>query len=249
MMRTLTWACLVTVSGLVLWFVPTPISNASVDEITRWFASARPDQVAVVLVRSVATLWWLRAATSTAYLLVATLADAPDHIDSAVARLPALGRRLVRPIAVAVVATTFATATPAIGQELPDAPETPISAPLESDTTPTREAPPTLVMTRLPDTGWPDYSYPTTISDLDNAVMGLEAVSAEVTMGEPWIVERGDHLWSIAQRTAPADASLTDVGKHWLAIIELNRSNLPDANNPDLIYPGDVITIPRSPDS
>ncbi len=244
MRRTLGWVALLTTAGIGLWFAPTPVSNVSSEGIGLWFASARPDQVAVVLVRFVAALWWLRAVTSTAYLLIATLADAPGHIDNAVAKLPSIGRRLVRPIAVTVVATTLATTAPAIAQVAPDTTEPATSIPFEPEPTPTSSAVPGLVMTRLPDTGWPDYSYPTTASDLDPGVATTETASSSTAVGETWIVERGDHLWSIAQRTAPEGATDGEVSRHWLAMIELNRANLADPNNPDLIYPGDVIDIP-----
>jgi hypothetical protein len=54
---------------------------------------------------------------------------------------------------------------------------------------------------------------------------------------DSWLVEPGDHFWSIAERTrhlAP-DRTLTE---HWEHLIELNRDRLPDPANADLIIPG-----------
>jgi nucleoid-associated protein YgaU len=51
-----------------------------------------------------------------------------------------------------------------------------------------------------------------------------------------WVVEPGDHLWSIAERTAPGD-----VVRYWLALVEANRDRLAD---PDLVLPGQVLVLP-----
>jgi hypothetical protein len=73
----------------------------------------------------------------------------------------------------------------------------------------------------------------------------------EPTASEPappttvWIVERGDHLWSVAAETmAERGASSSDAATHdyWQRLIELNRDTIgPD---PDLIHPGTVLTLP-----
>ena len=62
------------------------------------------------------------------------------------------------------------------------------------------------------------------------------------------VVERGDHLWSIAEETLaddlgrdPTDAEVTP---HWQHIIEVNRAHLADPANPSLIYAGQSIVIP-----
>ena len=53
--------------------------------------------------------------------------------------------------------------------------------------------------------------------------------------GADWIVEPGDHFWSIAEHTQPPGVGLE---QHWRKLIELNRDRLPDPSNPDLILPG-----------
>jgi len=63
-----------------------------------------------------------------------------------------------------------------------------------------------------------------------------------------WIVEPGDHLWSISEQLVAANtdrpASDAEVGRYWLRLIETNRSSLPDPTNPDLIYPGMRLRLP-----
>ena len=60
-------------------------------------------------------------------------------------------------------------------------------------------------------------------------------------------VERGDHLWKISERRLddvlgrePAD---TEVSPYWRQVIEVNRAGL-RSGDPDLIFPGEVITLP-----
>jgi hypothetical protein len=63
-----------------------------------------------------------------------------------------------------------------------------------------------------------------------------------------WTVRPGDHLWHIAHDTvatrlghAPTDAA---VAPYWEQLIEVNRARLVDPDNPDLIFPGQVFTLP-----
>ena len=51
-----------------------------------------------------------------------------------------------------------------------------------------------------------------------------------------WVVQPGDHLWSIAERSAPGDML-----RYWLALVEANRDRLAD---PDLVLPGQVLVLP-----
>lgn len=86
-----------------------------------------------------------------------------------------------------------------------------------------------------------------------------EAVSDRVEMrvaaGEPearaWTAAPGDHLWGIAEAVlaeawgrAPSDPELVP---YWQALVERNRHDLADPANPDLIYPGQVFTLPDPP--
>lgn len=64
-----------------------------------------------------------------------------------------------------------------------------------------------------------------------------------------WTVQRGEHLWSIAEADlqtrlgrAPADA---EVAAHWDALIELNRASLADPDNADLLFAGQLLRLPE----
>lgn len=62
-------------------------------------------------------------------------------------------------------------------------------------------------------------------------------------------VAAGEHLWVIAEEhlTEAFDRQPDDdeVHTHWKALIEHNRDRLADPDNPDLIYPGQVIELPE----
>jgi DNA-binding SARP family transcriptional activator/nucleoid-associated protein YgaU len=77
------------------------------------------------------------------------------------------------------------------------------------------------------------------------ATPGPAAIPGEVT------VEGGDNFWSLAEEqltTAwgrpPTDAEIVP---HWQALVEQNRAALAPPGDPDLIYPGQVFTVPTPP--
>ncbi|MGH9030548.1 MAG: BTAD domain-containing putative transcriptional regulator [Acidimicrobiia bacterium] len=74
------------------------------------------------------------------------------------------------------------------------------------------------------------------------------AAPAPPTPSDVVVVERGDHLWSIAEESLaddlgrePTDA---EVVPRWQQIIEANRADLADPANPSLVYAGQSIAIP-----
>lgn len=72
--------------------------------------------------------------------------------------------------------------------------------------------------------------------------------AAPTPAGRTWQVQRGDHFWSIAQRVL-AEARSRPVAAHevapyWRALVADNRSRLADPDNPDLLFAGQVLTVP-----
>ncbi len=55
------------------------------------------------------------------------------------------------------------------------------------------------------------------------------------------VVQRGDHLWKISAR----HLSGTDrpVAPYWREVVEVNTPSL-RSGDPDLIYPGEIISLP-----
>jgi len=64
-------------------------------------------------------------------------------------------------------------------------------------------------------------------------------------------VRRGDHLWSLSEhhlQRAWNRSSLDDheIARYWVQVIEANQATI-RSGDPDLIYPGEVITLPTVP--
>jgi hypothetical protein len=81
-----------------------------------------------------------------------------------------------------------------------------------------------------------------------------EPVTAGLVAAEPaeHEVVAGESLWTIARDAVavavdrpPSDA---EVHRYWETLIERNRDRLADADNPDLIFPGQRFELPPAPD-
>jgi hypothetical protein len=60
-------------------------------------------------------------------------------------------------------------------------------------------------------------------------------------------VESGDNLWSIAEEVMTArggDPDVRTIADYWLRLIERNRHNLADPDNPDLLFRGQWLDLP-----
>ena len=71
------------------------------------------------------------------------------------------------------------------------------------------------------------------------------------TKPRTWTARPGDHFWSIAEDVLARhrDRSPTDdeVAEYWERLVAMNRSQLVDAGNPDLILPGQEFVLPPPP--
>jgi len=59
-------------------------------------------------------------------------------------------------------------------------------------------------------------------------------------------VEQGESFWSIAEELAGPGASAGEIHQTWTALIDANLDVLPEAGNPDLLYVGTVLVVPRA---
>jgi nucleoid-associated protein YgaU len=57
------------------------------------------------------------------------------------------------------------------------------------------------------------------------------------------VVEPGDSFWSIAEDVVGGERE-REVGRYWRTLVEANRSRLVDPANPDLLVPGQELTLP-----
>lgn len=63
------------------------------------------------------------------------------------------------------------------------------------------------------------------------------------------VVQPGDHLWKISESHLDAvlgrPAGAGEIDPYWRSVIETNREHI-QSGDPDLIYPGEVISLPAS---
>jgi len=61
-----------------------------------------------------------------------------------------------------------------------------------------------------------------------------------------WVVRPGDSLWSIAAEAARSRHVHAPgaIAAYWWRVVEVNRPHLPDPDDPDLLFPGDVVRLP-----
>ena len=66
-----------------------------------------------------------------------------------------------------------------------------------------------------------------------------------------WMVRPGDSLWTIAATALTAASgrppSARELGTYWWQVVELNRPRLPNPSDPDLLFPGDEVSLPPAP--
>ena len=167
-------------------------------------------------------------------------------------------RTLRRGLELAIVTSAVvASAVPAHGIT-----DEPVVRSPHAASTPTSTAPPTTdapappstrsrpaSTTPPPATAPPATAPPTTTPPLgDVARPEVEAPTpappARPSIGIPYVVQPGDNLWLIAQRTLEQHARpARELATYWHAVIDTNARTL-RSGDPNLIYPGEVITLP-----
>jgi nucleoid-associated protein YgaU len=67
--------------------------------------------------------------------------------------------------------------------------------------------------------------------------------------GTTYVVRPGDNLWVIAQRTLEEhDRPAAELVAYWHTVIEANAEAL-RSGDPNLIYPGEILTLPAVGDN
>jgi len=180
-----------------------------------------------VAVRRLARMWWILLAALIAVVVVTvvTLRSSGKRETTTPPRTPATS-----PSSAVSVATT---GVPATAVAPPRAP--PTSAPGPTTTT---LGPPTSVRP-VPASRPPSGAAPP-------APLAPPAPGAPVRI---FVVARGDSFWSLAREVAVAEfgrsAGRADIDMVWLALVRANVSHLADPRNPNLIYSGQVFSLPQ----
>lgn len=211
--------------------LPSP-PLASPERWPGWLAGHDPVVVAFALVRLLALGFaWYALLVTVAHAGARLLAAA--HLAAALDRLtfPPLRRVLAATMSVGIGTASVSPVAAAAAR--PAA----ASVAFQPSTTTTTTEPPvdSLTMRELP---------PLDGSPSSDAPGEPGAVGAPGT----WTVRPGECFWSIAEDVLAAGlgrrATPAEVVPYWRRLVDANRTVLADRDNPDLVFPGQVFTVP-----
>ena len=227
-----TWVLVLGVAAAALhWAGHGPLAGPPLTDPGQWWAwleGRDPAVAAFSLLRlvGVVALWYVVVVTTIGAVLrmagAASLVRVTDRFT-----IPAVRRLLTGSVSLGLAASgLIAVAAPAL--------RTPVAAASRQATT---EAPPsTVTMHRL----GPSEPLPAT------PVVAPQVTPAATT--DRWTVKPGECFWSIAESvlTERAGAAPTDaeVVPYWRRLIDANRHELAQRENPDLVFPGQVFVVP-----
>jgi hypothetical protein len=184
-------------------------------------ARGAPDAVMVVLRLVVQSVAWYLLAVSLLGIVVRVLRARPLVVAADVVTLPFVRRVLQAGLGAGLAGAALVPTGVAFAAAVPAAP--------------------TAVSVVAP--GAPDDDVAPVLQRLD-AVAPAPALAPTGT----WTVAPGEHLWSIAERVLreawsrpPSDREITSF---WREVIAQNRGRLAHPDNPDLIFPGQVLLVP-----
>ena len=204
-----------------------------------WLAGREPVVAAFALLR-------LLALAGAWYLAAVTVAGAAVRLASRQRLVAAVDRVTLPPLRRLLAATLsvgLGTLTPAMAAAHPPsiaaaaAATTSVPGPTTT-TNPTGGGPPaTLTMRQLQPPA----------DDSPSAVPAADRPPPDG--GRTWTVQPGQCFWSIAEavlveaRGRPVAAK--DIVPYWRRLVDANRPALADSDNPDLVFPGQVFTVPE----
>lgn len=256
--------------GLGGRLAPPPLTDPG--RLNGWLEERQPAEAAFALLRLVGlgTAWYLLGATVLGALVRVARARAAIRVAD-LFTVPAV-RRLASAAAGATVAAALSTGTGTsgagghgpshgeidmitlLGQEAPitsaepsegDADGGNPAEPPAEDAG--QDAPPLPTLRRLPE--GPGASPP--LPARPPAQPATAPAAPSPAPADRRAIRPGQHFWSLAEdvlasawQRAPSD---DEVDPYWRRLVAANRSILRDPDNPDLLYPGQVITVPPPP--
>lgn len=221
---------------------PPPVTEPA--GLSGWLQARQPAEAAFALLRLVAlgTAWYLLSATLLSTL--AHLSRVPTIVrTSDLLTVPAIRRLAGSAAGMSVAAATLTTgagmATAATDPPPHAAHESGTLLP-ESGTSPSVDTPPLPTLRRLPD-------EPAPVPPPPSAPPAPQAPQPT----DRWEIRPGQHFWSVAESVLASswgrEPSDDEVDPYWRQLVGANRSILRDPDIPDLLYPGQVITVPAPP--
>lgn len=217
----------------------------------RWAAERDPIVAALAIVRVLAlgAVWYLLVATVLGgvfrVLRAGRLVAITDWLT-----IPALRRLLVATAGVTLAAGISPTLALARSAPSDVAAVTTTSSTATTTTIAGSRTSPTLTMRLLGPDG-PAPASPGPAASIAPSVERGPPAPAVGAVGATWTVRPGECFWSIADDVlarawgrVPSDAEIVP---YWRTLIEANRHALADRSNADLIFPGQVFTVPAPP--
>ncbi len=204
------------------------IPIGSPDELARWADDTPPAVMAAALVRLAALAAAIYCAGVVAVVLVADIAQCGAVAQAALSTAPAVLRRALGGGAAQVVLVAGAMVANA-----------PVVSAQES-------AQATATMTRV-EPGPLSVATMTWVGQVDpppSEAFGPPAPAAADPTTAMWVVEPGDSFWSIAEQTIAEHGSNVDVTAYWEQLITANRDRLVSPACPDLLIPGQTLSLP-----
>jgi hypothetical protein len=202
-----------------------------------WVERAGPAATAAQLAR-------LTAIAASVYIAAAcALALARDVLRLRAPVVPT-PRALRRLLGLGVVGALSVPAAAVAAPSTTEAPVLVLVEPAPPATSGAPTAPPTIVQIVPPPTTAP----PPTATPATATPPTAPPVTTEVAAASTWMVQRGDHFWSIAERVVSSrggDARDDGaVGRYWRSLVAANRDRLAVADDPDMIFPGQQLVLP-----
>ena len=118
--------------------------------------------------------------------------------------------------------------------------------------TPTTATPTTAAPTTAAPTSQVDSTPAQAAPDADADNTAADNAGDVIDDDSRWTVARGDHLWGISAQIVTdhlgGPATDADIGRYWSHLVDANRSNLVDPDNPDLLHVGQVLRVPSAAD-
>jgi nucleoid-associated protein YgaU len=224
------WVILFGAAGAALQLAGAPLPSPPLRSPERWSAWLA-GRDAVVVAFSVLRLLALGFAW---YALAVTVAGALARLLAAAELVAALDRVTLPPLRRVLAATiSVGIGTASLGPVAAGAAARPtavVAAQVSTTTTTTPPAPDTLTMRELP----PPSEAPRAV--------------AEPRVERTWTVRPGECFWSIAEdvlgEAIGRRATVAEVLPYWRSLVETNRDALADRENADLVFPGQVFTLP-----
>lgn len=227
----LAWFCGLIVLQVILHVLGSafPLPGVSLHGLHDWLTTSDTPVVVLTVVRvgAMAAIWYVLATT----ILCAIAHRSPwKRFATAVDRITLPGARVLA-VRLATVSAIGGLAMPVASATAASPHQTPVLHHL------TANEPTTSTTVTLPPVSIPQEPQ------------SADAATSIKQLPQQHTVQRGENFWTIAQDTLtqslnrqPTDDEITD---YWRELVQVNKTKLAHPNNPDLLFAGQVLELPK----